>query len=139
MPADIDQRIRDSFARQTMLGTIGGQIDSIAAREVILSAPILPGCLQQHGYAHAAVTFALADSAAGYAALTVMPPEAEVLTAEMKINLIAPATGDRLTAIGKVVKPGRRLVIVQADVYADADGTRTHIALAQGTMVPVTT
>ena len=75
-------------------------------------------------------------SAAGYAALTQMPEGAEVLTAEMKINLLAPARGALLRAVGEVVKPGRRLVIVSATVWAETDGTATEIALLQGTMIP---
>ena len=134
---DIEQKIRDSFARQSMMTTLGASIDNIGDGTVTLTAPILDIARQQHGFAHAALTFALADSAAGYAALTKMPPEAEVLTTELKINLIAPAKGARLIAKGRVIKPGRRLVIVQADVYAVENGTQTHVALAQGTMIPV--
>ncbi len=138
MPETLDHKIRASFARQSLMDTFGARIDSIGSGIVTLSAPILPLALQQHGYAHAGLTFSLADSAAGYAALTLMPPEAEVLTAEIKINLLAPASGDRLEAVGRVIKPGRRLVIVQSDVYAITGSSRRHVAIAQGTMVPVT-
>jgi uncharacterized protein (TIGR00369 family) len=104
---------------------------------VRIEAPILPGSRQQHGYAHAGLTFAIGDSAAGYAALSVMPEGFEVLTTEMKINLLAPARGERLIARGRVIKAGRRLVIVQADVHALDEGRETHVALLTGTMMPL--
>ena len=87
--------------------------------------------------AHAAVTFALGDSAAGYAALSTMAPEDEVMTAEMKINLLAPAAGQRLKARGHVIKAGRRLVVVGATVEAIDGDRRRDVAVLQGTMVPV--
>jgi uncharacterized protein (TIGR00369 family) len=134
---DRSRQIRESFARQGLMQTLGARIDSLAPGRVQLSAPITPAIGQQHGFAHAGATFALGDSAAGYAALSIMPPGAEVLTVEMKINLLAPAEGARLTAIGEVAKPGRRLVIVRATLQATrADGTTRDIALLQGTMIP---
>ncbi len=133
----IHARIRESFAAQSMMTTLGAALAHIESGQVEIQAPILPGSRQQHGFAHAGLTFAIGDSAAGYAALSVMPEDAEVLTTEMKINLLAPAQGDLLIARGRVIKPGRRLVIVQADVFA-RDGTdETHIALLTGTMIPV--
>ena len=101
------------------------------------NAPIRDLARQQHGFGHAGLTFALGDTAAGYAALTLMPPGAEVLTVEMKINLIAPAAGERLIATGRVVRAGRRLTVVTAEVEAEAGGRRRTIALLQGTMLPV--
>jgi uncharacterized protein (TIGR00369 family) len=99
--------------------------------------PITEASAQQHGFAHAGATFALGDSASGYAALSLMDPGAEVLTVEMKINLIAPASGARLVAEGRVVKPGRRLFVVQSTVRSVAeDGTQRDVALLQGTMIP---
>lgn len=133
----ISEKIRQSFDAQAMMHTIGARIDAIEPGQVSLSVPILPSCTQQAGYGHAALSFALGDTAAGYSALSVMPDEAEVLTSEIKINLIAPAKGDRLVARGRVIKPGRRLVIVQSDVYAVENGEETHIAVCLGTMVPV--
>ena len=134
---DMQTRIRDSFARQSMMATLGANLDSIAPGAVTIAAPILPGARQQQGFGHAALTFAIGDSAAGYAALTLLPPEKEVVTAEIKINLLAPARGDRLIARGSVVKPGKRLMVVTAHVFAETDGTETQIALLTGTMVPV--
>ena len=127
------QRIYQSFERQTMMQTLGAQLGEVRAGYVEIIAPILPGSLQQHGYAHAALVFAIGDSAAGYAALSVMGEEFEVLTAEMKINLLAPGRDGPLRAVGNVEKSGRRLIIVRADVF---DG-EVKVALMQGTMVPV--
>ncbi|WP_116132404.1 PaaI family thioesterase [Tropicimonas sp. IMCC34043] len=135
-PAFDATRIRDSFAAQSLMQTFGASLTRIAPGLVEIEAPILPCARQQHGYGHAGLTFALGDTAAGYAALSLMPPEAEVLSVELKINLLAPAIGERLVATGRVVKPGRRLVVVSAEVEAIRDGSRKLIALLQGTMIP---
>ncbi|GGX49281.1 thioesterase [Tateyamaria omphalii] len=132
-------RIKASFARQSMMQTFGATLDAIEAGLVTISAPILPSSRQQQGFAHAALTFGLGDSAAGYAALTTLPEDQEVVTAEIKINLIAPATGERLRAKGRVVKPGRRLIVVTSEVFAVTGGKETLAAILQGTMVPVKT
>lgn len=132
-----DQKIKDSFARQDMMTTLGAELARVERGKVIIAAPVLPEMRQQHGFAHAAVSFALGDSAAGYAALSVMAPDDEVVTAEMKINLLAPAAGQRLEAAGHVIRPGRRLVVVGAVVVAIDGDRRTDVAVLQGTMVPV--
>ena len=133
----MEDRIAGSFAKQTMMATLGARLDRVSAGQVVISAPILKGSRQQHGVAHAALTFALGDSAAGYAALSLMPDGYEVMTTEIKINLLAPGKGDRLRATGKVIKPGRRLVVVTADVHAVEAGRETLIAILQGTMIPL--
>ena len=137
MTPAIEKKIRDSFAAQAMMETLGARLVRVAPGEVEITAPILPSSRQQHGFAHAGLTFAIGDSAAGYAALSTMAEDHEVLTAEMKINLLAPGAGDMLIARGRVIRPGRRLVVVQADVFAVREGTEAHIALLTGTMVPV--
>jgi len=104
---------------------------------VDLTAPILPLALQQQGAGHAALTFALADSAAGYSALSLLPDDMDVVTAEAKINLLAPAVGDRLVARGRVEKAGRRLIVVTSTVTALTGDREVRIALFQGTMIPV--
>jgi uncharacterized protein (TIGR00369 family) len=132
------RRIADSFASQSMMTSLGARIVDLAPGRCEIEAPLLHGFRQQHGAGHAGATFALGDTAAGYAALATMPEGREVMTAEMKINLLAPATGARLVAVGEVMRAGRRLVVVRAEVLAvAADGTRRTIALLQGTMVPV--
>ncbi|MEX3016489.1 PaaI family thioesterase [Gymnodinialimonas hymeniacidonis] len=134
----ISQQIQDSFARQGMMQSLGAQIERIASGEVVLSLRPNPEMSQQHGVVHAGATFALGDSASGYAALTQMPAGKEVMTVEMKINLLDPAAGARLIATGRVVKPGKRLVITRCDIEAEAeDGTRKLVAILQGTMIPV--
>ena len=134
---DRARAIRDSFAKQGMMISLGAKIDRLEPGRVTLSLPITAAVTQQHGLAHAGASFALADSAAGYAALSLMPDGSEVLTVEMKINLIAPASGARLIAQGEVIKPGRRLSVVRATVHAeDASGLRKPVAILQGTMIP---
>ncbi len=128
-----DAAIRESFAAQSMMATLGARLVRLAPGAAVIEAPVVEGARQQHGYAHAALPFAIGDSAAGYAALTLMPEGAEVLTAEIKINLLAPARGPLLTATGRVVRAGRRLSVVSAEVR-DAE---TQVALLQGTMVAV--
>ncbi|WP_371226141.1 PaaI family thioesterase [Roseovarius sp. 2305UL8-3] len=126
-----------SFDAQSMMATFGASLQMSSPGLAQISAPILQGSLQQQGFAHAGLTFAIGDSAAGYAALSLMPEDHEVLTTEMKINLLAPGQGDLLIARGRVVKPGRRLMVVQSDVFAITDGVEKHIALLTGTMMPV--
>jgi len=137
MANDPAEKITASFQAQSMMETLGARLTHISEGFVEIQAPILPGCQQQHGFAHAGLTFAIGDSAAGYAALSMMPPDHEVLTSEMKIHLLSPGRGEILIARGRVIKPGRRLVIVQADVYARADAKENHIAMLTGTMVPL--
>ncbi|WP_299788110.1 PaaI family thioesterase [uncultured Marivita sp.] len=133
----IDPRIQASFDRQSMMATLGAQLIQAGDGSATITAPILPGAMQQQGFGHAGLTFSIGDSAAGYAALTLIPVHQEVVTAEIKINLLAPAKGDRLIARGRVVKPGRRLIVVASDVYAETDRTERHVACLMGTMMPV--
>ncbi|MDD9726286.1 PaaI family thioesterase [Roseovarius sp. SK2] len=137
MSAPFETRIRDSFARQSMMQTLGATLTGIAEGRVEITAPILEGSRQQQGVAHAGLTFAIGDSAAGYSALTLIPEGMEVMTTEMKINLLAPGAGDTLVARGRVIKPGRRLMVVQSDIFAVTDGAERHIAMMVGTMIPV--
>ncbi|HMO08399.1 MAG TPA: PaaI family thioesterase [Paracoccaceae bacterium] len=134
---DTDTRIRNSFGRQGLMDTLGARVERIAPGAVTLTAPIGPAVSQQHGAGHAGLTFALADSAAGYSALSLLPEGREVMTVEAKINLLAPATGERLIARGRVVRAGRRITVVTAEVAALADGQETAVALFQGTMIAV--
>ena len=134
---ETEAAIRDSFARQGLMRTMGASIDCLAKGRAVLRMPISASVSQQHGFAHAGASFALGDSAAGYAALGMMPPGSEVLTIEMKINLISPASGQTLIAQGEVIKAGRRLTIVRATVETETDsGLRKLVAILQGTMIP---
>lgn len=137
MDEALRERIRTSFDTQNMMKTLGAELIEVEPGLVRIAAPILPGSRQQHGYGHAALTFAIGDTAAGYSALSTMTADSEVLTSEIKINLLAPARGDRLVATGRVAKSGKRLCVVTAEVHAEADGKSTLIAILQGTMVPV--
>ncbi|PIL17783.1 hypothetical protein P775_23130 [Puniceibacterium antarcticum] len=133
----MEHRIRSSFDRQSMMTTLGATLEQVAPGAVTIHAPILPGSRQQQGFGHAGLTFSIGDSAAGYAALSLLPLDQEVVTAEIKINLLAPARGDLLIARSKVVKPGRRLIVVTSEVFARTGEDETLIALLQGTMIPV--
>lgn len=138
MSADDYAHVRNSFARQNLLSTFNAQLVQVESGLVRISAPIGKNALQQQGFAHAGLTFALGDSAAGYAALSLLSPADEVVTSEIKINLLAPGKGTYLTATGRVIKPGKRLIVVAADVHAfGPDTDPVHIAVLQGTMVPV--
>ncbi len=130
-------RIKESFAAQSMMATLGAEIVRIESGDIHIKAPILHGSRQQQGFGHAGLTFSIGDSAAGYAALTQIPLENEVVTAEVKINLLAPARGDYLVAKGRIIKPGRRLMVVASDVFAVTGNDEVLIAVLQGTMVPV--
>ena len=131
------ERITRSFESQSMMKTLGARIHKVEKGKVIIEAPLLPSALQQQGYGHAGLTFSIGDSAAGYSALTMLPDDQEVMTAEIKINLLAPSDGELLRAEGKVVKPGKRLVVVTTEIYDIKDGQTKLIAIMQGTMVPV--
>ncbi|MBV7378109.1 PaaI family thioesterase [Maritimibacter dapengensis] len=120
-----------------MMETLGAALTDVTPGSVTITSSIPPGTLQQQGSSHAGLAFSIGDSAAGYSALSLMPAHHEVVTSEMKIHLLAPGRGDRLVAIGRVLKPGRRLMITEADVWAEAGETRILIAKLLGTMVPV--
>ena len=134
---DYQRLIRESFATQGLMSTFKARLEDVSPGAVEISAPLTRDVSQQHGFGHAGLTFALGDSAAGYAALSLMESTHEVLTTEMKINLLAPAQGQRLLARGSVIKPGRRLMVVTAQVFAEDEDGETLIALLQGTMLPV--
>jgi len=136
---EIEARIRGSFARQTIMTTLGAEIAAVRAGEVEIVLPYSAGILQQHEFIHAGAIATIADTACGYAALTVMPREAAVLTTEFKINLLAPAKGERLRAIGRVVRAGKKLVITLGDVFAEEGGARKQVALITATMMVVDT
>jgi uncharacterized protein (TIGR00369 family) len=137
MNNSVIKKIQSSFDAQTMMYTLGASLAHVSKGRAIITSPIRKGSRQQHGFAHAGMTFSLGDSAAGYAALSVVAPEDEVLTAEMKINLLAPADGDLMRATGRVIKSGRRLIVVSAEVHMITEGVETLIAVLQGTMVPL--
>ena len=131
------ERVTRSFESQSMMKTLGARIHKVEKEKVPLEAPLLPSTLQQQGYVHAGLTFSIGDSAAGYAALTLLPEDQEVMTAKIKINLLALADGKLLRAEGRVVKRGKRLIVVTSEIHALKDGKKKLIAIMQGTMIPV--
>ncbi|HJW25736.1 MAG TPA: PaaI family thioesterase [Rhodocyclaceae bacterium] len=128
-------RVRQSFDRQQAMGLIRAELPVVEHGRTEIHLPHWGGVEQQHGYVHGGVVGMIADSAAGYAAMTMVPASASVLTVEYKMNLMAPADGDKLIARGKVVKAGRTLVITQAEVFAVKDGKETQCALMQQTIM----
>ena len=137
MTKKLTERVTRSFESQSMMKTLGARIHKVKKGKVSIEAPLLPSTLQQQGYVHAGLTFSIGDSAAGYSVLTLLPEDQEVMTAEIKINLLAPACGKLLRAEGRVVKHGRRLIVVTSEIHALKDGKQKMIAIMQGTMIPV--
>ena len=117
--------------------TLGATLGSIAPGAVEISLAPNPAITQQHGFVHAGAVSAIADTAAGYAALSLMREGVGVLTTEFKINLVAPATGERIIARARVVKPGRTLTLVQTDVFAEDQGKEKLVALFTATMMSI--
>jgi uncharacterized protein (TIGR00369 family) len=129
------ERVRASFAAQGAMATFGAELTQVAAGQVAITLTITPRLSQQHGFLHAGVVVAALDSACGYAALTLMPDDADVLTVELKVNLLAPASGDSLIAEGAVVRAGRTLTVCRGDAYAGQGANRVHVATMLATMV----
>ncbi|KXB31475.1 thioesterase [Dechloromonas denitrificans] len=128
-------RVRASFERQNAMSLIRATLPVIEHGRTEIHLPHWQGIEQQHGFVHGGVVGMIADSAAGYAAMTMVSPTASVLTVEYKMNLVAPADGEQLIARGKVVRPGRTLIITQAEVFALKDGQETLCALMQQTIM----
>ena len=132
-----EARVRDSFARQRLMTTLGARLERVAPGAVDIALPHDEENTQQHGFVHAGALAAIADSACGYAALSLMPPDAGVLSIEFKINMLAPAKAPLLLARGAVVKAGRTITVCRAEVVApDGDGERI-VAAMQATMMTV--
>lgn len=134
---EVEARIRGSFARQSMMATLGCMLLRISPGEVDIALPVAGHILQQHGFVHGGAVSCLADSAAGFASLTGMPATAGVLTVEFKINLVAPAKGDRLVARGRVLRPGRTLTLAQAEVFAEDGSAARMVAYLTATMMRI--
>src|SRR5204863_7700442 len=117
---EFDARVRSSFARQRFMATIGARLTRVAAGEVDIEVDVRDDLTQQHGFLHAGVLAAAADSACGYAALSLMPAGAAVLSVEFKINLLAPAVGERVVARGRVIRGGKTITVCWGDVTAYA-------------------
>ncbi|RZT76286.1 uncharacterized protein (TIGR00369 family) [Azospira oryzae] len=136
-PSDPDfaTRVRDSFHRQQAMALIGATMPVVEAGYTEIHLPHKPEVTQQHGFIHGGVVGMIADSAAGYAANTLTPADASVLTVEYKMNLLAPADGELLIAQGTVLKYGRTLTVTRAEVFAVKDGKKTLCAVMQQTIM----
>ena len=130
-----ETRVRESFSRQTHMATLGATIVFIAPGQVHLAMPYAPQFCQQNGFLHAGAISSLADSANGYAASTLAPPETDVLAVEFKINLLAPAKGEGFLACGEVVRPGRTLTVCQAEVFTTGTDQRVLVATMLSTII----
>jgi uncharacterized protein (TIGR00369 family) len=134
---DFEARVHASFARQAFMRTLGACLATVEPGKVVIEWGFRDDLTQQHGFLHAGVVAAMADSACGYAAFSLMPADASVLSVEFKINLMKPAAGQAFRAVGTVVRPGRTLTVCSAEVIA-VDGDRESvIALMQATMMAV--
>ena len=129
------EEIKQSFAKQTIMGLIGAHLSRVEPGVIEVSLPYRPDLTQQHGYLHAGIVTTIADSACGYAAYSLMPPETEVLSVEFKVNLLRPAKGETFLAIAEVVKAGKTLTVVRADVFGMDHGQRELVATMLGTMI----
>jgi len=127
--------VESGFARQEVMKTLGAYLISVAPGQVEIGVDFRGDLTQQHGYLHAGVVTTIVDSACGFAAYTLMPPGSGVLTVEYKVNFLAPASGERFIAIGRVIKPGRTLTVCNGEVFAVQNGERKAIAIIQTTMM----
>jgi uncharacterized protein (TIGR00369 family) len=132
---EVAERVQSSFDRQAFMKTVGARIVSIRPGQVVIEWPFSSHLTQQHGFLHAGVVAAVADSACGYAALSLMPPGVDVLSVEFKVNLMKPAAGELFRAVGKVIRAGRTLSVCAAEVEARSGEKQTTIAIMQGTMM----
>jgi uncharacterized protein (TIGR00369 family) len=131
-------RVRKSFQKQRLMTTMGAILEKVAPGEVDIRLPFRDDLTQQHGFLHAGTIAAVADSACGYAALSLMPSDAGVLSIEFKVNMLAPAKGDVIVARGEVIRAGKTIMVCRADVYSVLGTEEKLIAAMQGTMMVVT-
>lgn len=132
-----ESEIRDSFASQSFMTSIGAELKHVSVGSVEIALPFRNDLLQHHGYLHGAVIAAIVDTACGYSALSLMPPDSTVLTVEYKVNFMSPAEGDGILARGQVVKPGRNLTVCSGEAVTLAGGTEKVVAALMATMVRV--
>ena len=127
--------IKESFAKQTIMGLIGAELLRVEPGVIEIRLPYRANLAQQHGYLHAGIVTTIADSACGYAAYSLMPPNSEVLSVEFKVNLLRPAKGETFSAVAEVVKAGKTLTVVRADVFGIEQERRELVATMLGTMI----
>jgi len=129
------ERVRASFDRQGMMTTLGVEVTAVERGKVVMALGHDERLTQQHGFLHAGAVTSVLDTACGYAAFSVMPPDAAVLTVSFTVNLMAPAAGERFTITGEVVRAGRTLVVCRGEAFAD--GSDRPFAVMQATMTAV--
>ena len=136
-PSDPDfvRRVQESFAAQAIMQTIDARLAEVDAGRVVIELPYATGLTQQDGFIHAGISATIMDSACGYAAFTLMPAEARVLTIEFKTNLLAPAAGEHFRAVGQVRKPGRSVTVAEADLFAVTGDDQKLVATMTGTLM----
>jgi len=135
---DYAMRVRTSFGRQQAMALLGAQMTEVRPGVTEIVLPFREELTQQHGFVHGGIITAIVDSACGYAALSLMPPDVGVLTIEFKVNLLNPAAGERFVARGQVLKPGRTIMVCTGGVVAErTDGTQQTVALMLTTMMVV--
>jgi uncharacterized protein (TIGR00369 family) len=127
--------IKQSFAKQTIMGLIGAELTRVEPGLIEIQLPYRADLAQQHGYLHAGIVTTIADSACGYAAYSLMPPNSEVLSVEFKVNLLRPAKGETFSAVAEVVKSGKTLTVVRADVFGIEQEQPSLVATMLGTMI----
>ena len=135
MNTDFKKRVKDSFARQTVMETIGASLTFVEPGEVDIELPFRSDLTQQHSFFHAGVVTLIVDTVCGYAALTCMPAVAAVLTVEYKVNFLSSASGEKLIARGRVLKPGRTLTVCFGEVHALQEGKEKLVATMLATMM----
>lgn len=129
------EEVTKSFAQQSIMDHIGARLTRVEPGVVEITLAYRPDITQQHGYIHAGIIATIADSACGYAAYTLMPAGSEVLSVEFKVNLLRPAKGEEFRALAEVVKSGRTLTVVNANVFAISSGDEQLVATMLGTMI----
>jgi len=134
---DFARIVRESFAKQRMMSTLGARLTRVAAGEVEIELPFRDDLTQQHGFLHAGAVSAVLDSSCGYAAFSLAPPGAGVLSVEFKTNLLAPASGDLLIARGRVIRAGRTISVCQADGFMRTGDKETTVATMLATSMTV--
>jgi uncharacterized protein (TIGR00369 family) len=135
--ADYERRTRESFAKQGAMAYLGATLTVVEPGRVEIELPFRDELSQQHGFFHAGIVATVADSAGGYAAYTLFPADAGVLTVEFKVNLMAPADGERVVACGRVIRSGRTITVAQFDVHVEKAGRMTHCATGLQTIMRI--
>ena len=132
---DYETRVRESFNNQSIMTLFGAELSKITPGRCEITLPFRTDLCQQDGFFHAGVTSTIADSAGGYAAFSLMPADARVLTVEYKMNLLAPADGEKLSACGEVMKNGRKLIVTRVDVTISKEGDSKLCATLLQTLI----